>query len=83
MMDTILMTLAFVVCWAPLGVLYCVPIQSMIKKEARRSNILPLLTVKFGCAIINPLVYVFENTEVNEIDGLINVDSIVIRLLLI
>ena len=68
MMDTILMTLAFVVCWAPLGVLYCVPIQSIIKTEARRSNILPLLTVKFGCAIINPLVYVFENNEVSFVN---------------
>ena len=30
----------------------------------RDSNVIPLLTVKFGSAMINPLVYNFENSEV-------------------
>ena len=73
------MTLAFIVCWAPLGVLYCVPIQSIIKTEARRSNILPLLTVKFGCAIINPLVYVFENNEVSYVKHYLKFREVIVN----
>ena len=63
----LLMTLSFVISWGPFCWMYCAPL--MVFKEkgpARSTDVLPLLSVKLGCAIINPLVYGFENIEVRE-----------------
>ena len=61
------MTFAFFICWGPLGVVYCAPLLTDTM-DTTTPNILPLLTVKFGCAIINPLVYAFENHGVRILD---------------
>ena len=62
------MIIAFLICWAPFGWVYSIPLLGIHGKESERnavtSDALPLLMVKFGCAIINPLVYGFENSEV-------------------
>ena len=66
--ETLLMTLAFFISWGPLGVVYCAPLLTIVGTETMNPNILPLLTVKFGCAIINPLVYAYENHEVRMVN---------------
>ena len=63
--DALLMTFAFLVSWAPLGLVYCTPLLGFVDKDSITSNILPLLGIKFGCAVFNPLVYIFENSKVN------------------
>ena len=68
--ENLLMILAFLICWAPFGVVYSIPLFELGEKETSKStvisDVLPLLAVKFGCAIINPLVYGYENSEVKS-----------------
>ena len=65
------MILAFSICWLPFGCVYTIPLFGIEEKETTNSTtsnkVFPLLTVKFGCAIINPLVYGYENSKVNMI----------------
>ena len=64
------MIIAFLICWAPFGWVYSIPLLDLPERETSRvtvtSDVLPLLTVKFGCAVINPLVYGYENSEVKS-----------------
>jgi len=65
------MILAFLICWLPFGWVYTIPLFGIEEKEDTNSttpsNVFPLLAVKFGCAIINPLIYGYEKAEVNII----------------
>ena len=69
--ENLLMILAFSICWLPFGCVYTIPLFGIEEKETTNSTtsnkVFPLLTVKFGCAIINPLVYGYENSKVNMI----------------
>ena len=61
----LLMALSFVFCWAPFGWIYLVKLIGIRDIDSRaRSDMVPLLCVKLGSAVINPLIYVFENTKV-------------------
>ena len=61
----LLMALSFVFCWAPFGWVYLVKLIGIRDIDSRaRSDMVPLLCVKLGSAVINPLIYVFENTKV-------------------
>ena len=68
--ENLLMIIAFLICWAPFGWVYTIPLlginETQSSKTTVTSDALPLLTVKLGCAIINPLVYGYENSEVNK-----------------
>merc|ERR1711899_561586 len=65
--ENLLMIIAFLICWAPFGWVYTIPLlginETQSSKTTVTSDALPLLTVKLGCAIINPLVYGYENSE--------------------
>ena len=59
------MTLAFLICWAPFAWIYIVKLLGVRDIESRTIyDMLPLLCVKLGCTVINPIVYVFEKTKV-------------------
>ena len=61
------MALSFVFCWAPFGWVYLVKLIGIRDIDSRaRSDMVPLLCVKLGSAVINPLIYVFENTKVRS-----------------
>ena len=63
----LLMALSFVFCWAPFGWVYLVKLIGIRDIDSRaRSDMVPLLCVKLGSAVINPLIYVFENTKVRS-----------------
>ena len=69
--ENLLMIIAFLISWVPFGWVYSIPLLGIHRNDERTtvtSDALPLLTVKFGCAIINPLVYGYENSEVNIIE---------------
>ena len=63
------MILAFTICWIPFGWVYIIPLLGITDKGTTHttstSDVIPMLSVKFGCAIINPLLYSYENSEVN------------------
>ena len=60
------MVLAFVVCWVPFGWMYFLPLAGLEEKGTLKTTaIIPLLFVKLGCTIMNPLVYSFDNIEVS------------------
>ena len=59
------MVLAFLICWAPFGAMYLLPLTGIQERKSFEvTDVFPLLSAKFGCCIINPLVYSFENLEV-------------------
>ena len=59
------MLLTFIVTWAPFVVVYFLPLLGIIEKgNVKTSDLLPVLTIKLGCTIMNPLVYVFQEPEV-------------------
>lgn len=59
------MTLAFLICWAPFAWIYIVKLLGMRDIDSRTIyDMLPLLCVKLGCTVINPIVYVFEKKKV-------------------
>ena len=61
----IVMTLAFLICWAPFAWIYIVKLLGMRDIDSRTIyDMLPLLCVKLGCTVINPIVYVFEKKRV-------------------
>ena len=63
--ENLVMVLAFLICWAPFGVMYLLPLTGIQdRKSFEITDVFPLLSAKFGCCIINPLVYSFENLEV-------------------
>ena len=63
--EALLIILAFLISWAPFGLTYMTYLVGIDENDTERdSNVIPLLTVKFGSAMINPLVYNFENSEV-------------------
>ena len=59
------MLLTFIVTWAPFVVVYFLPLLGIIEKgNVKTSDVLPVLTIKLGCTMMNPLVYVFQEPEV-------------------
>ena len=61
----IVMSLAFLICWAPFAWIYIVKLLGMRDIDSRTIyDMLPLLCVKLGCTVINPIVYVFEKKRV-------------------
>ena len=71
-----MMTLSFIVCWAPFGMVYLVKLLGFREKGSHhKSDVLTLLCVKLGCGIITPIVCVFENIQVSFKD-LINLGII-------
>ena len=77
--ENLLMIISFLISWVPFGWVYSIPLLGIHGKDERTtvtSDALPLLTVKFGCAIINPLVYGYENSEVNHNEQCCNISSI-------
>ena len=59
------MLLTFIVTWSPFVVAYLLPLLGIIEKgNVKTSDVLPVLAIKLGCAIMNPLVYVFQEPEV-------------------
>ena len=72
----IMMTLSFIVCWAPFGMVYLVKLLGFREKGSHhKSDVLTLLCVKLACGIITPIVCVFENIQVSFKD-LINLGII-------
>ena len=72
----IMMTLSFIVCWAPFGMVYLVKLLGFREKGSHhKSDVLTLLCVKLACGIIPPIVCVFENIQVSFKD-LINLGII-------
>ena len=62
----LLMTLSFLISWAPFTLVYLLPLfRTQDVDPSKASDVLPLITAKLGSAIINPLVYVFGNSEVS------------------
>ena len=63
----LLMTLSFLISWAPFAWVYLFPLfRTQDVDPSKASDVLPLITAKLGSSIINPLVYVFGNSEVSE-----------------
>ena len=61
----LVMSLTFLVSWTPFGWLYMTKMLGIKSKDTQTgTDMIALLCVKFGCAIINPLVHVFENSKV-------------------
>ena len=68
------MIIAFLISWVPFGWVYSIPLLGIHENDEKStvtSDALPLLTVKFGCAIINPLVYGYENSEVKTLNNVV------------
>ena len=66
--EHLIMILGFLLCWTPFAWLYVPVVMGLKDKPARKSSdVLPLLMVKFGCSIINPIIYKFEKYEVSYI----------------
>ena len=62
----LLMTLSFLISWAPFTWVYLLPLfRTQDGDPSKASDVLPLITAKLGSSIINPLVYVFGNSEVS------------------
>ena len=58
------MILAYLISWAPFGWVYFLPLLGIKEKGVvKTTDVLPVLSVKIGCAIINPLVYTFQKSE--------------------
>ena len=63
----LVMMITFIVTWAPFIVTYFLPLVGILeKRNVRTSDVLPILTLKLGCTIMNPLVYVFQESEVRN-----------------
>ena len=61
------MMITFIVTWAPFMVTYFLPLVGILEKQSvKTSDVLPILTLKLGCTIMNPLVYVFQESEVRS-----------------
>ena len=61
----LVMSLTYLVSWTPFGWLYLAKLLGFTSKDSQSgTDMIALLCVKFGCAIINPLVHVFENSKV-------------------
>ena len=65
--ESMLMDLAFLITWAPFGLVYASKLLGLHKDEATMiqsatSKVIPLLTAKCGCALLSPVVYGFENS---------------------
>ena len=61
------MMITFLVTWAPFIVAYFLPLVGILeKRNVKTSDVLPILTLKLGCTIMNPLVYVFQESEVRS-----------------
>ena len=60
------MIIGFIICWAPFTLIYIPALIGTKEKlfENIALDVLPLMMVKLVCAIINPIVYVFEKYEV-------------------
>ena len=64
--EHLIMILGFIISWGPFAWIYIPTVFGFSEKPTRTTNdIVPLLMVKLGCALINPIVYVFENYEVH------------------
>ena len=62
----IMMTLSFIISWAPFGMVYLVKLLGFREKVSHhKSDVLTLLCVKLGCGIITPIVCVFDDTQVS------------------
>ena len=73
----LLMTVSFFISWAPFAWLYLVPLFGIQEKgPARTIDVIPLLIVRLGSAIINPLVYVFGNSEVRNLSLLLKGNAV-------
>merc|ERR1712218_581774 len=58
------MTICFFISWGPFALVYVMRLSSQENTGlSKLTDVLPLLTAKFVSAIINPLVYVFGNSE--------------------
>ena len=61
-----MMTLSFIISWAPFGMVYLVKLLGFREKGSHhKSDVLTLLCVKLGCGIITPIVCVFDDTQVS------------------
>ena len=65
------MIIGFIICWAPFTLIYLPALIGTKEKlfENTIIDVLPLMMVKLVCAIINPVVYVFEKYEVSVFEG--------------
>ena len=64
--EHLIMILGFIISWGPFAWIYIPTVFGFSEKPTRNTNdIVPLLMVKIGCALINPIVYVFEDYEVH------------------
>ena len=64
--EHVVMIIGFIICWAPFTLIYIPALIGTKEKlfENIALDVLPLMMVKLVCAIINPIVYVFEKYEV-------------------
>ena len=63
----LIMSLSFVICWAPFGFVYLVKLLGFRDKDSRqKADVLTLLCVKLVCGILNPLIYSFEDNKVGS-----------------
>ena len=63
----LVMMITFIVTWAPFIVTYFLPLIGILEKQGvKTTDVLPILTLKLGCTIMNPLVYVFQESEVRN-----------------
>ena len=71
------MMITFIVTWAPFIVTYFLPLVGILEKQSvKPTDVLPILTLKLGCTIMNPLVYVFQESEVRNSYDLKNFVSV-------
>ena len=65
--EHVVMLIGFVICWAPFTLIYIPALIGTKEKLFQNTviDVLPLMMVKLVCAIINPVVYVFEKYDVS------------------
>ena len=77
-----MMTVSFIISWGPFAWIYLLPLLGFENEgPSQPTDAIPLLTAKLGSAIVNPMVYVFGNSEVNNINVLQKVKVNVLTLI--